>query len=318
LAGLVLVIWEVGVTLGCSPRDSRRVRNVLDPVAATVYFARESHLAFGELGFPLPTEFDSGSLVPLNPEAYMVARAACFGDVAAGVVTAAFGVFPHAVVQKCLTRWRSRVRYQQVQRARSDAAIAALQRQIGPASDGMKRAAELSRRAVDALSVAGKPVFAALREIPFRDEPVFDLWHAADLYREHRGDSHVAAWTSHGLSAPQACLINDLTQGLGLKTYVRTRGWNDTELDAAAEDLMDRGLIVDSSLSDDGKKLRESIESATDRQQIPAVVALGDDLPELCDLVAPYRAAIVQASGYPGRSALEKLNHWQTTREGQN
>ncbi len=57
--------------------------------------------------------------------------------------------------------------------------------------------------------------------------------------------------------------------GLPLRTYIRTRGWSDEELDAAVERLEANDLLEHDALTEAGRSARETIEAATDTQMRP-------------------------------------------------
>ena len=120
------------------------------------------------------------------------------------------------------------------------------------------------------------------------------------MLRECRGDAHVCAWSSAGVDAIEIGLLTEAYMGLPLRTYIRTRGWNDAELDAAVGRLEEREVLANEGLSDAGRREREAIEIATDKQMAPAVDALGDDVEELCDILRPWGSAMRDAGGYVG------------------
>jgi hypothetical protein len=126
-----------------------------------------------------------------------------------------------------------------------------------------------------------------------------DFWRAADLVREHRGDSHIIAWTSHDVDAVEVTLLTELWWRLPLKAYVGTRGWSPEEIDAAVGRLIERGLIEGEGFTEKGEHLRASIEEATDRQERRGVEALGSEADELLDLLEPWSKAVVSSGGYP-------------------
>lgn len=296
--------------MGDVERRSRTLRNLLDPLAAVVFFADEAHAAFEGLGFRANPDSVAGVRV-LDRSAYLMARSACLGAATPAVVAAALAVFKPQLVVEVVGRWRHRVSTADLQRARTDAAMGALDRLLGPPTAEMERAVELLQRLVAALRPEGRLLFAGLQSLPRSDGPLFDLWHAADLFREHRGDSHVAAWSSRGLSAPQACILNDLAQGLSLKSYVRTRGWDDTDLDDAVASLRHQGVLGVDGLTERGSSLRDDIERATDRQQAAAVATIESELDQLCAILAPYRQRIVDAGSYPGRTFVAQVTRWR-------
>jgi hypothetical protein len=93
-----------------------------------------------------------------------------------------------------------------------------------------------------------------------------------------------------------------------MRTYSRTRAWTDAQFDAATERLEQRGLIADGAFAPAGRELREAIEVETDRQMAPVLRALGDDIEELFDILAPWGAAIREAKGYPATGPHDLAN----------
>jgi hypothetical protein len=183
--------------------------------------------------------------------------------------------------------------------ARRDGAVAQLERVLGAPNDQLGRAIELLYRTVDPLRPEGRPLFAGLRSR--WDDPVAAwtrFFHLGDMLREFRGDAHVAAWTSMELDAVQIGLLTEAYIALPLRTYIRTRAWDDRELDAAEARLVARGWMHDGALTDDGRAGREAIETATDRALRPALDVLGDGADELFSILEPWGAAMREAGGY--------------------
>jgi hypothetical protein len=285
---------------------ARRLAMVLEPVAAQVYFSPECHAAYAELGFsPCPGTTAAGVQLPDGP-AYFTSRGSVMGQVSGAVVAAAFGVFnPDAVVPSVQFGW-SLVDAPTICDARTRGAVAQLERVLGPSPDGLARATALLETAADPLRPEGKPLYAGLLSLGLPGEPLADAWRLADMLREYRGDAHIAAWTSAGLDATEIGLLTEPYWGIPLRTYVRTRAWSDEQLDAAEGRLVERGLLADGALTDDGRALREAIEAATDAQCTPILDALGDDgLDELIGLLAPWGDAIRDAAGYPAQGPHE-------------
>jgi hypothetical protein len=185
--------------------------------------------------------------------------------------------------------------------ARRAGAVAQLERVLGPPGPEAAKLAAALERAADALAEPGRPLFAGLRSQ--WDDPA-DLWtrifHLGDMLRECRGDAHVAAWTAAGLDAVEIGLLTEGYMGLPLRTYIRTRGWDDSELDAAAARLHRRGWLDGDALTEPGRRERELIEAATDAQMRPAITALGGAIDDTCALLRPWGAAIREAGGYIG------------------
>jgi len=266
-------------------RVSRRLRDLVEPLAANVYFAPEAQENYKALGL--------GYLA-----SYFRSRSACMGDVTGDVVVATFGVFNPAIVLPAIEKGRA-VSVADILAAREKGAIAGLTRILDGVPDGIDRATELLRRAADACTCEGHAIYAGLRSLGFPGDAMGDFWRSADLVREHRGDSHIIAWTSHDVDAVEVTLLTELWWRLPLKAYVATRGWSPEEIDAAVGRLVERGLIEGEGFTEKGEALRASIEESTDRQERRVVEALGTDADELLDLLEPWSKAVVASGGYP-------------------
>ncbi len=290
-------------------RIARRIRNVVEPIAGCSIFSPEAHQEYTQLGLPSSEIFHAGVHM-LHFETYVMTRSACLGPAPAEVVAAAFAVFHPAEVVSAVKRWRGSTTPEVLQQARQRGAVAALRRALGEPTSEVERAVELLQQATSVLRLEGRPLFAGLRSLGYVGEPLADLWRAADLFREHRGDSHISSWTARGLDAAQSCLLNDMAQGLPIKSYVRTRGWSEAELDDAVEKLARRGLVDEGGLTEVGRAFRDNLEDHTDAQQHVAVEALKDDVTELLTLLTPISEAIRREGGYPGREFVEGLRDW--------
>jgi hypothetical protein len=277
----------------------------IEPVAAQVYFSPECHAAYAGLGFsPSPATSAGGVEFPDGP-AYFTSRGSVMGQVPGAVVAAAFAVFnPEAVVPSVEFGW-SKVDAPTICDARTAGAVAQLTRVLGPEPEGLGRATDLLRAASVPLRPEGKPLYAGLLSLGLPGDPVGDMWRRADVLREFRGDAHTAAWTAAGLDATEIGLLTELYWGLPLRTYIRTRAWSDEQLDAAEARLVARGLVTNGAFTDEGRALRDGVETATDAQCAPIVDALGDDLDELLGILNPWGAAIRAAGGYPSQGPHE-------------
>jgi hypothetical protein len=270
------------------PRTTaRRLRNAVEPIAANVYFAGEALDRYSALGL---------SYLP----GYFCSRGACLGQVPGEVVAAAFGVFNPDVVIASVSEGWAKTNAAALLEARREGATESLTRLIGdaPAAD-VTRATALLRRAADAGDVAGHPLFAGLRSLGFPGDAIGDLWRGADLVREHRGDSHNAAWVAAGVGPVEITLLTEVWWGMPLNSYVRTRAWTAEQIAASTTALRDRKLLDGDGLSAEGNALRAEIEDATDRGERALLAALGDEAEGLCDLLEPWSAAVVAAKGYP-------------------
>jgi hypothetical protein len=280
---------------------ARRLRNAVEPVAAGVYFAPEAHQAYTALGFDGSPVAQDGVARP-ELKSYFTSRGACLGQVPGEVVAAAFGCFnPRVVVPAVAAGWQITSR-DAILAARERGATAMLQRVLGDKPDGLGRVTDLLRRAAAAARWEGHPIYGGLRSLGFPDHPLGALWRAADLVREHRGDSHVISWVVGGADAVEILLLTEQWWGLSARAYTPSRGWAAADMDAGFDRLQRRGLMTGhEALTDAGRAFREEVEVRTDELERPVLDALGDDIDELLEHLDAWSEAIIVAGSYPKR-----------------
>jgi len=285
---------------------ARRVWDVLEPIAANVYFAPEVHGALEELGYGGGTVGANGIHYPDGP-AYMVSRGAPLGERASGdLIAAAFGVFKRDMVRAVVDIGWSIASRDAVLAARQEGAVASLRRMIGT-PDELGWATDVLKRMIDAGPFEGRALSSGLLSLGVPDDdPLAAFWRAADIVREHRGDSHIAAWITADLDACEIGVLTDPWRGQPLKSWVRSRAWTEDELDAACDRLRSRGLLDGDELTETGFTFREDIERATDQQERRMVEAMGDDADRFFALVDGWAQQVVDQNGYPGRVAWSR------------
>lgn len=280
---------------------ARRIWDAVEPIAANVYFAPEVHRAFASIGFGGPSRVAGGIEYP-DGIAYFTSRGACLGPMVDGhLVAAAFGVFKRPMVVAAVAEGWRRTDQATILAARQRGAVESLQRTLGEAPDGLPWATDVLRRMADAAPAEGRALFSGLLSLGVPDEPMAAFWRVTDLVREHRGDSHIAAWIAADLDATEIGLLTDPWRGQPLRSWVRSRGWTDDELEAACDRLRSRGLLDGDELTEQGRTMREEVDIATDAMERRLVDALGDDADRLFDLMGGWGEAIVATGGYPGR-----------------
>ncbi|MBS9533197.1 hypothetical protein KIH27_06275 [Mycobacterium sp. M1] len=285
---------------------AKALATAIEPFAGQVYFAPECHRGYAALGFG-GSPGKAGAVEMPDGAAYFCSRGSLMGQVPGEVIAAAFAVFNPAVVVPAVTHGWGLTDARAICRVRADGAVAALERVLGAAPDGLDRAVELLRRAVDGLVLAGKPLFAGVVAQGLTGEALSDAWRLADRLREYRGDVHVNAWTAAGFDGVEIGLLTELFEGLPPRSYIRTRAWSDDDLDAGDERLAARGFIRDGAITDAGREARKAIEAATDDGCAAIVANLGADLDELVRLVGPWSAQVVAAGGFPAAAGDLKL-----------
>ena len=249
-------------TTAADPSPARRLRDALEPIATQGWWAREVHerTAAAGLGFL---------------ETYVWGRAAALGEPSAEVATATFGVFEPGLV-------------------------AALRRVLGDevAAPEVAALTETLLGAADAVDGLGRPLFSGLRGLPRPSDPAGRLWRAAELFREHRGDGHLAACAVGGLGAVAANVLTELWHGYRLGEYTSTRGFSEDVIATEVGSLRARGWLDDDGLTPQGLRAREELEAATDASQRDLVDAL-DDVDALVATAERLSARLVEAKAAP-------------------
>ena len=273
-------------------RTARKLRALVEPLAAGVYFAPEAQRRYEGLG--------------LNYfEGYFCSRSACLGRAPWRVVAGVFAAFKPSVVERAVTGGWDKTDPEPLLAARLDGARDQIDRMVGAAHDDFLRAADILLSLTDGVDVSGRPLFAGLAGLPVPgpDDPAGRLWRAADLVREHRGDGHIAAWTSR-LDSCEVTVLTELWWGIARDSYLWTRGWDADDAAAARARLADRGLLdADGELTPAGRELREDVERTTDLSVRETIDRLGDRADELFARLDPWSTAMVGKDGYPATPA---------------
>ena len=279
---------------------ARRIWDVLEPIAASVYFAPEVHKAYEALGHGGPSRVVNGIEYP-NGLAYFTSRGACLGDRASGhLIASAFGVFKVSMVVAAVDAGWAIADGTTVLAARDAGMVAALTRILGsPVELGW--ATDVLKRLADAAPSEGRALSSGLRSLGYPGSAMGDFWRAGDIVREHRGDCHIAAWIGEDLDAIEIGLLTDPWRGQPLRSWVRSRGWTDEELEAGCDRLRSRGLLDGDELTEAGRDLRESIESHTDAMHRRVVDSLGDDADRFFTVLDRWAQQMVDARSYPAR-----------------
>ena len=271
---------------------ARRLFDRLEPVHAVTYFAPEARTALDDLGF---RGFWSG---------YFAARSAPLGPVSPEVVTAVFYNFAaHRVAKALPAAWEIAAPHE-VLAARENAAVAALRR-YGLA-DGIDIAAGLLGTAARSAAPDGRALFAANLALPWPEEPLARLWHAATLLREHRGDGHVAALQVHGISGRESNVLHAAAGRVPAEMIKRSRDYDDALWQEQVDRLAERGLLDGTgALTVAGRDLKAEIEDATDRLALSAFDVLSDtDLDTLFRTLTPLTRLVIAGGDLPAATPM--------------
>lgn len=245
-------------TPGGTIHPARRLWHLIESIHAVTYFAEPCRVAMSELGL---RGFWMG---------YVAGRAAPLGAVAAPVVGATFMNFAPERIQRAVPEAWERTTPDAVLAARADAAAVALRQALPDADEHARRAVPLLEQAARAANCDGRPLAAANQAVMLPVDPVARMWQLCTTLREHRGDGHVAAWVSAGVTG-LGSLVVAAGAGVVERDAMRAaRGWSEAAWDAAAAALVDRGLLDDDgALTPDGAALHLRVEADTDHSALP-------------------------------------------------
>ncbi|MFG2698425.1 hypothetical protein [Kitasatospora sp. NPDC048407] len=232
---------------------ARALWRLYEPVYAVTFLQPESRAAFEAVGL-------DGSW-----RGYFAGRAAPLGAVDAPQVIAAFFSFSPTMVEQAVPDVWTHTSPEQALAARLQSSEAVLARLLEPVKpEQIDAAATALDEAVAQLDCAGRVLAAANAALPRPTNVYGRLWQAATVLREHRGDSHVAALVAAGLDGCEAPVLHCALDA-SREVLQPMRGWTDTEWEAAAARLVERGwLTAQGTVTELGRIQHRSIEAATD------------------------------------------------------
>lgn len=269
------------------PTFARALWHRLEAINAVTYFAPECREAPARLGL---AGFWMG---------YFACRAAPLGPVGPGVVEATFYNFHPRRVRRAIPDAWARATPEAILDLRSAAAASALRRLLpdGAADELADRVVPRLAAVGEAADPAGRPLFAANRDVARHADPVADLWQLATTLREHRGDGHVALLAGAGLDGCEVHVLVAATEGTDPELFVTSRGWTADDWGAARERLAARGLVAeDGTATESGRVLRADIEQRTDELAARPYTGLAaDEFDALLAALGPAATRIADA-----------------------
>ncbi|MEE1668119.1 hypothetical protein RCR19_21780 [Streptomyces sp. WAC07094] len=279
------------------PGRVRQLWHLLEPLHALLYYAPEAFEEAAALGYGIGERWPS----------YFPYRAAPLGAVGGERAASAFYSFsPRMVAENIVPAWRV-ARPEAVLKARERAVDRVYRSILSDRVDSpeLARAAALARRAAEAANTAGRPLAAANAELPWPRAPHQQLWHAATILREHRGDGHLAALLVAGLD-PVESLVSFAAIGAASVERFESRGWTSQEWAAARDRLVARGLVnQDGTATEAGRELRRRVEQHTDELAAQPWLASGPAAAaELADLLGEFWVAALSSGLLPSETTL--------------
>ena len=263
---------------------ARRLRDAVEPIATIGWWAQAAGDEFEAAGL----DFFGG---------YVWGRAAALGaDADVSTVVSAFGVFDAELVGAVLRGAKSVVSHEQILASRERGAAAGLAAATTRADPELVASiAQRLRAAMDEVDGTARPLFSGLRALGRPTDPHAALWRAAEMFREHRGDGHLAACVAAGLDQVEMNVLTELWLGYTVGEYSGTRGFAPERVQVAVGTLRASGWVGDDdALTPDGRAARDEIEYATDMSQHRVIAALGDVDAVIADLSAIGEAVVAQ------------------------
>ena len=275
----------------------RQLWHLLEPLHAVLYYAPEVFEEAAALGYGTEERWPS----------YFPLRAAPLGPVGSERVASAFYSFSPCLVAEHMDPAWSTASPDAVLKARLRGMDRAYRAIFGDRVDSpeLAEAAALARRAAESANTAGRQLAAANAELPWPAEPHLQLWQAATILREHRGDGHLAALLVAGLD-PVESLVSFAAVGAASVQRFESRGWSREEWAAARERLVARGVIDDrGTATRAGRDLRQEVEHRTDQLAATPWEFLGrTDTDRLADLLGEFWVAVLGSGLLPSESTL--------------
>jgi len=268
---------------------ARRLRDAVEPIATIGWWAQAAGDEFESLGL----DFFGG---------YVWGRAASLGgDAEVSTVVSAFGVFDAGLLGAVLGAAKPVVSQVDMLASRERGAIAGLAAATGSVDTEMiASAGQRLRAAMVDVDGAARPFFNGLRDLPAPSDPHGALWRAAEMFREHRGDGHLAACVAAGLDQVEMNVLTEMWLNYPVGEYSGTRGFAPERLRDAVTTLRASGWVDDDDeLTADGRAARNEIEAATDQAQYRIIDAAGVGIDTLIADLSIIGDAVVSSHAAP-------------------
>ncbi|WP_369271544.1 hypothetical protein AB5J55_17305 [Streptomyces sp. R11] len=275
----------------------RQLWHLLEPLHAVLYYAPAVFEEAAALGYDTEERWPS----------YFPYRAAPLGAIGAERVASAFYSFsPRMVAEHIDPAWKI-ASAEALLQARVRGIDRAYRAILGDRTDSpeMAEAAALARRVAEAADIAGRPLAAAHAALEWPRAPHLQLWHAATILREHRGDGHIAALMVAGLD-PVESLVSFAAIGAASVERFESRGWTPAQWTSARERLTARGLIdADGTATEAGRELRRTVEEHTDQLAAgPWQSLTQDEIDRLVELLGEFWVAVLSSGLLPSETTL--------------
>lgn len=267
----------------------RTLWRLIQTYHAVVLFAEERAEVYGRHG--LDAE-----------QAYFATRCAPFGPLDPDIVSACMYWYSPGLVARHLPSVWAQITPDEALEARNEVFERAADRVLGSRFQDVesRTCARLLSRLVSHAEGRGRPMFAAHAHAQRPTRARLELFWAAIALRELRGDAHIAAMQSSGVTPAEGHAIM-AALGLVPPDHAASAGWDSRECDDARRSLKDRGWFTTGGrLTREGRRQRALVEHETDRICAPALRAIDEhEANELTHVLAGIIGTFVTAGSIP-------------------
>ena len=217
---------------------------------------------------------------------YFPVRLAPLGDVPPAVAQSLMPFFPDPLVAKMVTRSRESMSADALRDLVHDALTEAAELVYGAWAE-VHELSELLVAAAAACHLDGRPLTAAWTSYQWEGAAA-QMFGAATILREHRGEGHWFALAAAGVSGAEAHILSQLRAGKPRGGI--SHGFKADQVEEIIAKLETRGWVSGDVVTDDGKQFQATVEAATDdldsapwraigEAGVARVIELGGSLP---------------------------------------
>jgi hypothetical protein len=213
-----------------------------------------------------------------EPLGYLAARCAPLAGAGPDAVVAAFGSISELGIRAVFDVFdHDPQRFEAMRLARDEAVVEGLREHAPGIIEPLEVLGPQLWPVVDGLPSIGRVLFAAHLALPRPDDPLLSGWHAVNLIREWRGDTHWAVVVAAGLTHAEASILHNAWLGYETDWLATSRGTPPEVIDAGWAALEAKGLAEGRTVRPEGVALRQRIEDDTDRLTTLPWELLGED-----------------------------------------
>jgi len=253
---------------------SRRVARSVQTTVGWIFWDTGAVARFEALGLP-------------GPLGYIASRSAPFAGAGYSALVAALGsISPLGI--RFVVDFMEPSEFMKYWNARNEAIREGLSEHAPAIQEVLSRYASQLEHVVEGLPFAGRPFSASHLDVPKSEDPVMRGWHAINIIREWRGDTHWGIVAEYNFNGPEASTLHNARLNYDSEWLSRSRGIADADIDAAYSSLEARGLAANGVVNERGIALRQHIEDETDRRsELPWRVLGFEETTTLAELLEP-------------------------------